>query len=825
MFSVLLAVLASLSLYDSSVGRFCNFCTEQTSAKDSFEGLCKCDRFCHYFQDCCTDNQHNDTLLVTSQLPSDTTHACLSAYVNPAYAALAGTTGNYFVMVASCPEKWEEPDGMSVRMQCTSNDSTALSPVTDPKTGLVYRNEYCAQCNEVDEIVGWETSLSCSSHLLLQLPQLEHLLQQDPDLLKKECKECSFTPPRITPPPPLIPEPRSCTPAISTCPMLDLPENQYQILLDQCQQGPLDPVQGTSRRGLVYRNGICAQCHRERYECLRVNTASQISCPTETNFSTSSKPGGGMTLVPDLTVTITLRSLGKGKVSVTTSEGTSATVPVTCPEGQVPVGLTCRHTMCPQGYTQSGGKCSYSSLPIPDDLVFFPRTNNSLSLNCSGEIVAPINSSYVDLGNGSIVLATEDSVFDVLDYDDYGHPLVCWDNAGPLNCSTGLIALNHSEYQVLENKSIIFQNISFEVSFYDSYQRPLVCPDHLSSGNQSSTFTILPELAGIKELSIVGFSFTVFGTFLLLLTYSLFKDLRTLPGLILMNLCVTILFNGIIYTFGNIIISIYTLPIICTILAVLLHFTYLTQFAWMSIFSWEIMRTFYRARTMIQESRQAKTKLFIIYVIIAWIAPTLVITVALTLNYTTESMVRYGVRTENEPNFCWINHYDSMIALFLTPLAVSLFINLLTFAMTTVLLCLAQRDHARTKGSSNVTLAIVRVWLAAFLTSGISWILGFVTNSPTSWVWYPFVLLISTQGFAISLTFLLTRKVVNSYLNLFGCHNLKDNVHVLKKRLTGTLHVSDITDDKTTGTTSTTAKSNNSIYSKTQVHQITTSQA
>ena len=51
-------------------------------------------------------------------------------------------------------------DGSLVNEMCI-NGSNTLPPVTDRDSGIVYRNEYCAVCNQLTNILQWVYRFEC----------------------------------------------------------------------------------------------------------------------------------------------------------------------------------------------------------------------------------------------------------------------------------------------------------------------------------------------------------------------------------------------------------------------------------------------------------------------------------------------------------------------------------------------------------------------------------------------------------------------------------------------------------------------------------------
>ncbi len=320
-----------------------------------------------------------------------------------------------------------------------------------------------------------------------------------------------------------------------------------------------------------------------------------------------------------------------------------------------------------------------------------------------------------------------------------------------------------------ENGSILYQSKLFDIQLYDVHGRPLVCADSLTDNTG-----LFPKLQGITELTYISCSLSLFGATAVLFTYAIFRELQTFPGLVLMNLCLAVLATNSVFLLGGPILQHLPLTSICTSVAILLHFFYLSYFSWMSIFSFEMTKSMYQARRLVQESKVKRQKLFIVYVTIGWLLPLVTSIVSIVLNFTT-GLVRYGTNSRGEIGQCWINHYLSFMFLFMLPLVLSLSCNIIFLVITTIFLCRAYRDQTKVNKSNIYTM--IRVWLALFTITGLTWISGFLAIwDAVPWMWYIFSIVNGTQGFGIFLTFIFTKKVYNLYANLIKKHVLR-NIH------------------------------------------------
>ncbi len=788
----LLYLCSTLSLVFSST---CNSCPTGCTSAANGSALCRCDADCLWFGDCCSGwSSSSCSPTELRPLNEGVKIECKPLTVKPGYTVLS--EGEAYLMITACPTSWVDPDNSNISTRCTNAaEGQPFPPVTDIRTGVVYLNEFCARCNSVEEVKAWEMSLVCNNPVYDRLAStsISDLLHEDPDIFKNECSKCHFRPPSDLSSVPR--QPRSCIPAISDCfPRWVLEqatfdyydEDHYNLLVKGCTSGPIDLVQGDP---FVYRNLDCAECNAEDVnftECFELVNFSPESVDTfcRTNDPIVDPPSAGHPPHPArFAFTITLSGLANGQVVVATSSD-SASISVNCSEGKVPVGFECRETLCPQGYSKSGGRCSYAA-PTQPTIVIAPPTIDGnetsgsgeadndtelLVIECTGAMVVINTTDFTYLENDTILLSNNIKVSNVVNYDELGRPIICTSNVSVemppvINCSSQLVALNKSEYVDLKNGSILYEEVVVIDLVFRNGDQVLVCPEHLVT-RRYTFMGLVSNLPGLEEITLAGCSLSILGTIAVLVTYFIFSELHTFPGLVLMNLCVTFLATDLLFITGAPAIRKYPLTELCSALAITLHFFYLAQFSWMSIFSCEMLRNFYQASQFTNDSRRTKKRFFAIYLLIGWLPPLVISTISVSLNFSVDGLILYGINTEGKIDKCWINHYTSFIISFLVPLVLSLTCNLLMFILTTVLLCRASRDQSKVEKSNNGT--IIRVWLAVFSITGLTWIFGFMAIfNYISWMWYLFIIFNSTHGFGVFLAFIVTKKVLNMYLDLF----------------------------------------------------------
>ena len=171
--------------------------------------------------------------------------------------------------------------------------------------------------------------------------------------------------------------------------------------------------------------------------------------------------------------------------------------------------------------------------------------------------------------------------------------------------------------------TLLFRNDTFEIVAYNG-SSPIICSNFTQNGTTQRNMTMFyysypPTLS---VLTYVCCSLSIVGCAAILLTYSLFKELRTLPGQILMNLASTILATCLFLLVGIPIAVLAQRDELCEATAMLLHWLMLSQFSWMSIMSFEILRNLHRASRLLPvEDKSTENKLFLLYLLIGWGIP------------------------------------------------------------------------------------------------------------------------------------------------------------------------------------------------------------
>ena len=352
---------------------------------------CRCDeQLCTRFGDCCAESQytHNTT---------GPEFACVSTSV---LAEESDDDTITYWMIASCPGG-ESVSGImdGVADLCESQSFTS-PPVSDKRTGLVYRNVHCAQCNGVPdtEQITWQSQWRCNDTLQATFNAGNSTI--DAELLLRSCNVSMFVQPMSVSDLPLLP--RTCDARVTyTCqppPGTDTSTAEYRALSDLCRSQLVNIRIAESSNTTLYKNEFCALCST-------FGQGLRILCPLVPTPKT-----GAMDPPPINTFAIFLDITGSGKI-VITSENivVTSTVEQSCGEGQVfdVYSNVCRETLCQPGYIYNG-TCLLLSL---------------LNSNCT--LIALNGTEYKAVSNQIIFWTALQQNVSVQGYNSERNPLIC----------------------------------------------------------------------------------------------------------------------------------------------------------------------------------------------------------------------------------------------------------------------------------------------------------------------------------------------------------------------------------------------------------------
>ena len=159
-----------------------------------------------------------------------------------------------------------------------------------------------------------------------------------------------------------------------------------------------------------------------------------------------------------------------------------------------------------------------------------------------------------------------------------------------LNCSS--IQLNSSKTVLLPNGTLwvpLYATGYSRADYFMNGSNVLLCTNFASEYSKKQTIAKWSYVVSpLQILTYAGCSVSVLSLLVLLVVYSAFKELRTLPGKNLINLSFAMIF----YHMFLFVAGLRNNQVLCTGIAILLHYFLLCSFAWMGVMAFDVAKTF-----------------------------------------------------------------------------------------------------------------------------------------------------------------------------------------------------------------------------------------
>ena len=791
----------------------CNGSFNQTYAYQ----FCRCDEDCSFFGDCC--QERGDCTSQRDEKSNSRDWQCSSTSGVPENVTLDGNAtvnAPYVLMVRTCDSQWSQTNPKSfeerVRKLCEYPDSIPTSPVTSNSSGVTYANQYCAQCNyeRPGDLAFWVQQYACPQANSTTTPSLETLL-----------KLCTIFW-RFLPPPKMDQVARPCIPTvISVCPS----NYTNTSVVMRCRQYSF-PV---TWRGKTYKNQECALCNGVTLAvplatCARFKLQGYSHTPQELDKARLLFNGcytfQGFNLYGSAEVQQSMpqflideeinfnctdvTSLCLGSCSVAKRES-DALINFKAASSVIRNARQNNGTFGPTGapptvpyntrLTPSSPAPLYITGPSYSLLLDVHNSQYSTSQEEStvtyGTVAALCNSGEVFLPgvNGRCAPIVSVPPLQCIPYTALNMSGIASHVDGILYvvrnrtvlCSHNLNSTNASCIQILPTDmqwaELVLTNISVENSS-DGYigsvsggqvfkynQTILFCSNLSGQYDKEIILISVKTELGFVIATYIGCGLSILGSCILLFTYTMFRDLRTFAGKLVMNLSTAILISDVVliglFSAAEFVKS----NDFCVATAVLLHYTFLTRFSWMSVIAvqFAVVSTNPFSRNKFSDSRKTLVpKTMLVCLAIGWGMPLVIVVTCVGLNFSLHDIIGYGRNGK-----CWISDQSAHIGAFIVPVFLSVLLNFICFTISIVAICCSL------KGKNNVSH--LRVFIALSSLMGVTWLFGVVAISIDNTIpWYIFIVLNSTQGLFVSVMMICKRRIFELYRSLFVTQKKKN---------------------------------------------------
>uniref|UniRef100_A0A8D1UL24 Cadherin EGF LAG seven-pass G-type receptor 1 n=1 Tax=Sus scrofa TaxID=9823 RepID=A0A8D1UL24_PIG len=252
------------------------------------------------------------------------------------------------------------------------------------------------------------------------------------------------------------------------------------------------------------------------------------------------------------------------------------------------------------------------------------------------------------------------------------------------------------------------------------------------------------EHGEVLPLKIVTYAAVSLSLAALLVAFILLALVRTLRSNLLgihKNLIGALFFSQLVFVIG---IAQTENPFLCTVIAIVLHYVYLSTFAWTSVESLHVHR-------MLTEVRNIDAGPMRFYYVVGWGFPAIVTGLAVGLD-----PQGYG-----NPDFCWLSLRDTLIWSFAGPIGIIIAVNTVIFVLSAKVSCQRKRHYYERKR----VVSLLRTAFLLLLLISAAWLLGLLAVNSDGLVFhYLFAAFSCLQGLGVLLLHCVLNREVRKHL-------------------------------------------------------------
>uniref|UniRef100_A0A8D0XLD1 Cadherin EGF LAG seven-pass G-type receptor 1 n=1 Tax=Sus scrofa TaxID=9823 RepID=A0A8D0XLD1_PIG len=252
------------------------------------------------------------------------------------------------------------------------------------------------------------------------------------------------------------------------------------------------------------------------------------------------------------------------------------------------------------------------------------------------------------------------------------------------------------------------------------------------------------EHGEVLPLKIVTYAAVSLSLAALLVAFILLALVRTLRSNLLgihKNLIGALFFSQLVFVIG---IAQTENPFLCTVIAIVLHYVYLSTFAWTSVESLHVHR-------MLTEVRNIDAGPMRFYYVVGWGFPAIVTGLAVGLD-----PQGYG-----NPDFCWLSLRDTLIWSFAGPIGIIIVVNTVIFVLSAKVSCQRKRHYYERKR----VVSLLRTAFLLLLLISAAWLLGLLAVNSDGLVFhYLFAAFSCLQGLGVLLLHCVLNREVRKHL-------------------------------------------------------------
>ena len=765
---------------------------------------CYCDRLCQAMDDCCYDytsacNRSNEKRPTKDEITS--IWSCVKLY----------ESHNAVWMKTNCRKSWSNND---IYFRCVHAPSKLNSSTYHefiPVVGVdnvTYRNQYCAKCNNQNEFDFWHLNLSLKFRPAGSVQSigdlLNFLVKNYDDALEKNVLPNEEQPRRY------------CVQPESKCRHGYIGKGKKE-----CLSGRVAIVQSKNDR-IIYKNKGCAYCNEQfdvvcggsvvndcvgpiilesrdfsmtvnfrddesksgfffssncdsriyDYHLMKCASKDDILPPVDALLDKyrvavwfkSKQNWNSGSLNITLILSKSLQDVSISNIFKTTIQQISTDVYLLSFDVKLSSRQTLRISKTNPGYKQNGtGTYNVEkflqpftqSFPFLLGDTFVDVIKSSFRrLACVGLQTLYPSDYYV--GNNEAIYVNK--TMKVYSREEYftndssdGVVKVC-EKQLPHGCHGVYRKYKQSEFKVTNNLSL-FHIRSGKTYQYNDYSHDnntiLICQEVRKDGDMD----IVREY-----LSWIALCLSIFSLIIVLITYTLFSELRTVAGMNLMNLCISLLLFNVFWLVRPEPAQVRSL---CVTMAAIIQYLILVSLLSMSTIAHDTLHMF---TDPIGYQRGHTSRKYFVRLFLIWLTPLFFVALCLILWRVNILDIEYN-------DHCWSGGRHQVIVVFV-PVCIMTTYNSVCFVISVLEMRKLERNSQMLRSQKEGKKSfIIHVKISTLF--GLGWTFSFVyaSFSSVSVFSYLFIVFTGFQGFYILLAFVCNKKVLMLYRNLWRGNN------------------------------------------------------
>ncbi|KAK6177630.1 hypothetical protein SNE40_015691 [Patella caerulea] len=255
----------------------------------------------------------------------------------------------------------------------------------------------------------------------------------------------------------------------------------------------------------------------------------------------------------------------------------------------------------------------------------------------------------------------------------------------------------------------------------------------------------------LRYLTIALISLSLVSIFIALITYGMFREMRTQPGInnigLMLNLFLAqlILITGLDQTQDK---------ILCRSIGISIHYFWLSMALWMNVCTFHMFKVFVLQK-LVRNSAPSHGIQTLKYIAYANGLPVILIVCIVITSF----QLSGGMEIGYGGNVCYLSSKQLVGYCFVLPLCLVIVLNIVFFLWTIISISRV-KQHGKQSGERNNVV----IYIKLSVLTGLFWLLAILSNFITSWTLeYLSVIFNASQGVFILWSFTLNRSVLSKW--------------------------------------------------------------